>query len=203
MAVAPHLQGRQAGRQCQARSGQADVRRHAGAAAWNTRGRATAPAETRADACLPTPTFGKSSLGRAFLASSCTVCPFKVSSTASTTLSIWVTPSRDKPCSSAARRSPCSAGSERQRQGQDDAQAGRQAGGQAVRRAGRGKRSWNRLVVANSAAACSGAHLRHAAGHQQPLACLAPCAQACVHGRLAGALDGAGVEQPQVCAVTL
>lgn len=62
-------------------------------------------------ASLPTPppgrTFGRSSRGSAFFASSCTVCPLSVSSTASTTRSICVTPSSDRPRSSAARRSPC------------------------------------------------------------------------------------------------
>ena len=39
-------------------------------------------------------TLGRSSLGSFFLASMCTVLPFRVSSTASTTRSIWVTPAQ-------------------------------------------------------------------------------------------------------------
>ena len=37
-------------------------------------------------------TLGRSRRGSFFLASMCTTLPFRVSSTASTTLSIWVTP---------------------------------------------------------------------------------------------------------------
>lgn len=45
--------------------------------------------------------------------------------------------------------------------------------------------------------------LRHAARHQQRLAGLPPLAQQGVHGALAGALHGAGVDEPQVGRVAL
>ena len=176
-------------------------------------------------------TFGRSSLGSFFLARSCTVCPFNVSSTASTTRSIcrWgrhtegeavsqvdtacgsggrdaggvsgkavqvggvrsdsvsppsptllhdhtcVTPSSDRPRSSAALRSPCSA----------RAQDGREA----VQACRRQRRALQQAAHCSHAHPCSSprlclpvAHLRHAACDKQRLARLAATPQQVVHG---------------------
>jgi hypothetical protein len=203
VAVAPHLQGRQAGRQCQARQGQAEMMRRAGAAGRRHTRRATV-AEAGEEACMLPTHLWQIQPGQGLLGQQLHGVPLQSllhrlhhsvylgDSQQGQALQLGRTPVPLQP----------SPGSKRQKQGQDDAQTGRQAGGQA---AGQAEGSapgtaWSWQAARQPAA---GAHLRHAAGHQQPLACLAPCAQACVHGRLAGALDGAGVQQPQVCAVTL
>jgi hypothetical protein len=57
--------------------------------------------------CALRRSFGRSSAGSAFLASSHTVLPFSVSDAASTTRSICVTPNSDSPARLDALRSPC------------------------------------------------------------------------------------------------